>query len=63
MVSYIRVDVLEEYRIYEAYYNISLLPTYRWRYSNYSEDINYLWTYIHRSLSRNPGDSYGLGIL
>lgn len=63
MISYIRIDIVNEIDLYAAYHNIVMSPDYRWRYSNYSEDINYLRTYIHRSLLRNSGDNYSLSIL
>lgn len=62
MLVYLRIEVVDRCRIYTAYNYVSVSPSYVWRYSNYQEGMNYLRTNVHRSLMRNPGDTYGLGI-
>ena len=62
MLVYLRIDVTDNCNVYTAYNYLSISPSYVWRYTNYQEGMNYLRTNVHRSLFRNSGDIYGLGV-
>lgn len=63
MLVYLRVDMIDSHKSYVAYNSVSMTPSYVWRYTNYAEGINFMRTYIHRSMLYNNSASMNLCIL